>query len=187
MRLHGCMVGSSPLHASLTHRERASLPRHPQVHLDVKRDNVMVAADGRVVLVDFGTGMRVHQEDGCVDAYPGMQVGGNTHHLAPEVMDALHRLAYGDFPRGKPVLVPLGKQPVFALGVLVIEMATNGHPLPGYPGMWHALLCRRWLQSTHKHTSTQAHKHTSTQAHTHTHAQAHTCTRKHTGSGSRAG
>ena len=112
------------------------MPLHPQVHLDVKRDNVMVAADGRVVLVDFGTATKV-EEDECIACYAREQVGGNTHHLAPEVMDAQRRLNLAKLKRGEFVLVPLAKQPVFALGVLIVELAMGFHPLLGYPGTQH--------------------------------------------------
>ena len=109
------------------------MPLHPKVHPDVKRDNVMVAADGRVALVDFGTATKV-EEDGCITCYPGMQVGGNTDHLAPEVMDVQRRLTFADLKRGEFVLVPLAKQPVFAQGVLIVELARGYHPLLDYPG-----------------------------------------------------
>jgi serine/threonine protein kinase len=51
------------------------------VHFDIKPDNILVRADDRVVLTDFGCAMRVG-EDGCVDVNFR---GGNGLYKAPEV------------------------------------------------------------------------------------------------------
>ena len=100
------------------------------MHRDLKMDNVMVASDGRAVLADFGTAVRV-RSDGSVQLRQGQSVGGNTAHLAPEVNDAASRIAHESHETA--VHVPYGRQSVFALGVLMTELATGEHPIPGYP------------------------------------------------------
>ena len=69
------------------------LEEHSVVHRDLKMDNVMVASDGRAVLADFGTAVRV-RSDGSVQLRQGQSVVGNTAHLAPEVNDAASRMAH---------------------------------------------------------------------------------------------
>ena len=106
------------------------LEEHSVVHRDLKMDNVMVASDGRAVLADFGTAVEVCS-DGSVHLRQGQSVGGNTAHLAPEVHDAASRIAHA--AHDTAVHVPYGRQPVFALGVLMTELATGEHPIPAYP------------------------------------------------------
>ena len=88
------------------------LEEHSVVHRDLKMDNVMVASDGRAVLADFGTAVRV--SDGSVQLRQGQSVGGNTAHLAPEVNDAASRIAHAAHETAVH-----DRQSVFALGVLM--------------------------------------------------------------------
>ncbi|WVZ99465.1 hypothetical protein U9M48_044756 [Paspalum notatum var. saurae] len=79
------------------------------VHGDVKARNVVIGADGRAMLADFGCARRVGEGGGAV-------VGGTPAFMAPEVA------------RGE------GQGPaadVWALGCLVIEMATGRAPWAG--------------------------------------------------------
>lgn len=55
------------------------------VHLDLKLENVMIAEDGRLVLIDFGEAMQLRSRDMKVVYVEGMLPGGNLAHLAPEV------------------------------------------------------------------------------------------------------
>ena len=53
-------------------------------------------------------------------------IGGNVAHMAPEVYNAVQS------PRGI-ITVNYSGQPVFEAGVLLWELATLTHPIPGYP------------------------------------------------------
>ncbi len=95
-------------------------------------DNIMVAADGRAVIADFGTAVKISAEGGTRKVHPGLSIGGNTSHLAPEVLNCgaeLAQMADGH------VTIPYSRQSVFAAGVLMHEVATGEHPIEGYPGM----------------------------------------------------
>ncbi len=92
----------------------------------------MIAADGRAVIADFGTAARLG-DDGALDVYIGHSIGGNTSHLAPEVLNGGAELA---MLRGSGhVTIPYGRQSVFAAGILMHEIATGEHPITGYPRM----------------------------------------------------
>ena len=92
----------------------------------------MVKAGGTPVIADFGTAVET-AEDGVFHVHLGQAVGGNTAHLAPEVNTACSLLA-GLREAGSFVVVPYGKQPTFALGVLLHELAMGEHPIVDYPG-----------------------------------------------------
>jgi len=97
------------------------------VHRDLKLSNVLFDRARRAaVLCDFGLAARVG-EDGCV-AYPAQSApGGNSAHLAPEVLNSHHALRDG------PGRVDFSGQPAFELGVLLFEMACGEHPFGSYP------------------------------------------------------
>jgi serine/threonine protein kinase len=86
------------------------------VHLDVKMTNVLVAANGRLVLSDFGTAKPINAH----------LVGGgfgNPEHIAPEVLRAINA---GLRP-------PLTGQPGWECGTMFHEMIVGEHPYPTYP------------------------------------------------------
>jgi TolB-like protein/Flp pilus assembly protein TadD len=79
------------------------------LHRDVKAHNVMVAEDGRVVLMDFGAG-REAEEHGSPD------LTGTPLYLAPEVFDGQ----------------PASKQSdIYSLGVLLYHLVTGSYPVNG--------------------------------------------------------
>ena len=79
------------------------------IHRDVKAQNVMREAGGRIVLMDFGTGLE-HLSDGPAD------LAGTPLYLAPEVLG------------GAPATVP---SDIYSLGVLLFHLVTGAYPVKG--------------------------------------------------------
>jgi serine/threonine-protein kinase len=79
------------------------------LHGDIKAHNVMLADDGRVVLMDFGTGRELTE---AVASDPA----GTPLYVAPEVLD------------GKPATA---KSDVYSLGVLFFHLLTGTYPVRG--------------------------------------------------------
>ena len=77
------------------------------VHGDVKAQNVMLADDGRVVLMDFGTGRDLAQVAPAA-------AGGTPLYLAPERL------------RGEPASV---QSDIYALGVVLFHLLTGSFPV----------------------------------------------------------
>ena len=76
------------------------------LHRDIKAHNVMLDDDGRVVLMDFGTGRELG--DG------GPDMAGTPLYLAPEVF------------RGQPATV---QSDIYSLGVLLYRLLTGSYPV----------------------------------------------------------
>ena len=79
------------------------------LHRDIKAQNVMVADDGRVVLMDFGTGLEVH------DAADG-SVSGTPLYLAPEVLAGAAATTRSD---------------IYSVGVVLYHLLTGSYPVQG--------------------------------------------------------
>ena len=77
------------------------------LHRDIKAQNVMVAEDGRLVLMDFGTGLELR-------GAPEMSVAGTPLYLSPEVL------------AGGPATV---QSDVYSIGVLLYHLLTNAFPV----------------------------------------------------------
>ena len=77
------------------------------LHRDIKAHNVMRAGDGRIVLMDFGTG-REREDDASSD------LAGTPLYLAPEVL------------RGQPATV---RSDIYSLGVLLYHLVTGSYPV----------------------------------------------------------
>ena len=76
------------------------------LHRDIKAQNVMLDDEGRVVLMDFGTGRELR--DG------GRDLAGTPLYLAPEVF------------RGQPASV---QSDIYSLGVLLYHLLTGSYPV----------------------------------------------------------
>jgi len=63
------------------------------IHRDLKLDNALVAEDGRLVLCDFGCALRLDLPRLEQEFHHGVSPGGNPAHIAPEVWNAVSRLA----------------------------------------------------------------------------------------------
>jgi serine/threonine protein kinase len=79
------------------------------LHRDIKAHNVMLADDGRVVLMDFGTGREVNDRSTS-------DVAGTPLYVAPEVLD------------GEPATAQID---VYSLGVLLFHILTGSYPVQG--------------------------------------------------------
>lgn len=77
------------------------------LHRDIKAQNVMLAEDGRVVLMDFGTGLELDQAS---DA----RLAGTPLYLAPELLRGGTATARSD---------------IYSVGVLLYHMATGAFPV----------------------------------------------------------
>ena len=79
------------------------------LHRDIKAHNVMLGHDGRVVLMDFGTGREL------TDAATS-DLAGTPLYVAPEVLDGSAATAQSD---------------VYSLGVLLFHLLTGAYPVQG--------------------------------------------------------
>ena len=77
------------------------------LHRDIKAQNVMLADDGRPVLMDFGTGREL--------ADNGADVAGTPLYLAPEILGGGDATVQSD---------------VYSLGVLLYYLVTGSYPVP---------------------------------------------------------
>jgi len=94
---------------------------HGVIHRDLKSTNVMLTADERVKILDFGLAKRAPDAAGRDTTHdlsltePGM-VMGTPNHLAPEVLRGANADARSD---------------VWALGIVLYEMASGRFPFAG--------------------------------------------------------
>jgi Tol biopolymer transport system component/predicted Ser/Thr protein kinase len=79
------------------------------LHRDIKAQNVALANDGRVVLMDFGAGRDLSE-------HPPSDLTGTPLYLAPEVLD------------GQPASV---RSDIYSIGVLLYHLLTGGYPVNG--------------------------------------------------------
>ena len=79
------------------------------LHRDIKAHNVMLADDGRIVLMDFGTGQEV-------DSSSSIALAGTPVYLAPEIL-------FGD-----PATV---QSDIYSIGVLLFRLLSGSYPVKG--------------------------------------------------------
>ena len=92
-------------------RAVAAVHKAGLVHRDIKAQNVMREAGGRIVLMDFGAGeVRTNQAD------PSRRPTGTPLYLAPEVL------------RGQPATVA---SDIYSVGVLLYHLLTMRYPVEG--------------------------------------------------------
>src|SRR5436190_8876719 len=87
------------------------------VHRDLKPSNIRVTPEGRLKVVDFGLALELSSnssESMATMTLPG-EVAGTLAYLAPEVLSGARADTRSD---------------VFALGVVLYELATGHHPFP---------------------------------------------------------
>jgi TolB-like protein/Tfp pilus assembly protein PilF/tRNA A-37 threonylcarbamoyl transferase component Bud32 len=77
------------------------------LHRDIKTHNVMRAEDGRIVLMDFGTGREL-------DADASSDLAGTPLYLAPEILDGQQATVHSD---------------IYSLGVLLYHIVTGSYPV----------------------------------------------------------
>jgi eukaryotic-like serine/threonine-protein kinase len=77
------------------------------LHRDIKAHNVMRADDGRIVLMDFGTGREIEQDT-------SLDLAGTPLYLAPEVL------------KGQPASI---HSDLYSLGVLLYRLLTGSYPV----------------------------------------------------------
>ncbi len=83
------------------------------VHRDLKPANVMITADGRVKVLDFGLAKEPSRRDHAL-SQEGVMLG-TVPYMAPEQL------------RGQPAEA---RSDLFALGIVLYQMATGQHPFP---------------------------------------------------------
>jgi serine/threonine-protein kinase len=91
-------------------RAVAAVHRVGLLHRDIKAQNVMRADDGRIALMDFGTGRAVGDDETALD------LAGTPLYLAPEV------LAGGAATR---------RSDLYAVGVLIYHLLSGSYPVRG--------------------------------------------------------
>ena len=82
------------------------------LHRDVKAQNILRDATGRIVLGDFGTGIPFDEDAGVSDP----QIAGTPLYLAPEVIE------------GRPATV---SSDLYSVGVLLYFLVTGDYPVRG--------------------------------------------------------
>jgi Tol biopolymer transport system component len=90
----------------------AAVHRTGLVHRDLKAQNVMRERGGRLVLMDFGTGLDLTDDDSILGtAFPGTPL-----YAAPELLEGQEATPRSD---------------IYGLGVLLFHMLTGGYPVMG--------------------------------------------------------
>ena len=108
----------------------AHLQQYRVAHLDLKLDNVLISADGRAVLCDFGCSHQFATPDMIMSYHRGNPVGGNKAHLSPDIITQYNHLKQSKDGQGE---IDFSQQEAWAVGVLVHEIAMGRHPFVDYP------------------------------------------------------
>lgn len=96
------------------------------LHRDVKPSNVLIAADGTPMLLDFNLSVEQAPDDEEEGLNRAM-IGGTLPYMSPEHLDAFN-------PKGstKPEQVD-GRSDIYAMGLILFEMIAGHHPFPEPP------------------------------------------------------
>jgi serine/threonine-protein kinase len=93
-------------------RALSAVHRAGLLHRDIKAHNVMREDGGRIVLMDFGTGL----DDACESGDSAHSLAGTPLYMAPEVLDG----------RGASI-----QSDIYAVGVLLYRLVTGSYPVRG--------------------------------------------------------
>lgn len=99
------------------------LEKHCVIHRDLKLNNLLLTAEGRLAIGDFGKATILDRSFKMLYRH-GQDIGGNQAHLAPEILNC---------KAGPKSSLDYSKQPVWAAGVLAYELA--GHKSPFATGI----------------------------------------------------
>ena len=96
------------------------------LHRDVKPSNVLIAADGTPMLLDFNLSVEQAPDDDEEGLNRAM-IGGTLPYMSPEHLDAFN-------PKGttRPEQVD-GRSDIYAMGLILFEMIAGHHPFPEPP------------------------------------------------------
>ncbi len=95
------------------------------IHRDIKPENVMVRADGYVKVLDFGLARAARRDaDALAETTPGSPLGHDGVDTGAAVVGTAAYMS-PEQARGLPVT---GATDVFALGLVLYELATGRHP-----------------------------------------------------------
>ena len=108
----------------------AHLQQYRVAHLDLKLDNVLISAEGRAVLCDFGCSHQFPTPDMVMSYRHGNPVGGNKAHLSPDIITQYNHLKQSKDGQGE---IDFSQQEAWAVGVLAHEIAMGRHPFVDYP------------------------------------------------------
>lgn len=89
-------------------------------HLDLKLDNILLSTDDCIVICDFGHAKQLPPESFSMQMRREAGPGGNRAHLAPEILNAYHKLRTD--PSAVETNVNYSKQTAWAVGCLIYEM-----------------------------------------------------------------
>ena len=92
---------------------------HNVVHRDLKSSNMVITADGRIKVLDFGLATRTMAATDAVTQSVDTSTAGTIAYMAPEVL------------RGEPADE---RSDVWAIGVILYEMTTGRRPFEGRTG-----------------------------------------------------
>jgi tetratricopeptide (TPR) repeat protein len=93
------------------------------LHLDLKPSNVLLAADGQPMLLDF----HLAREPLRPDALGSSWLGGTTGYMSPEQAAGLHAIQQG---RPLPRAID-GRSDIYSLGTVLYEALGGSLPVPG--------------------------------------------------------
>jgi tetratricopeptide (TPR) repeat protein len=114
----------------------ASIHAQGICHRDLKPSNVLLAADGRAMLLDFNLSFDAQASE--------QRLGGTLPYMSPE-----HLRATDPHLAADPAAVD-ARSDLFSLGVLLYELLTGTHPFGALPLKWSAEQVREHLRRKHQ-------------------------------------